>query len=109
MAKPKDTDTDPAPQGWVLTDFSDLAQFHFSEVDCTFSMAAPPVVELEPGRLPPIRPVEKVTRSIIQQRRLGHHRWFEAQNITIIRNTPAPTHNELRSIFSHTQQEDSQS
>lgn len=76
---------EPTPREWVLTDFSELALYSFSESDCTFSIAAPPLVIPEAG-LPPIRPIERVTRSEITVKRLGRERWFEVANITIIRS-----------------------
>lgn len=79
-------DPDPPPRNgtWVLTDFSELSQFHFSQADATFTLADPAPVSDSP--LGPPRPVERVSRSVVTPRRLGHRRWFEVATVTVYRN-----------------------
>lgn len=79
------TDGESPPSEWVLTDFSELSRFDWNPVDTTFSLAA----EAEPD-LGAMRPIERIEREVITERRLGKRTWVERRSITIIRNVAGP-------------------
>jgi hypothetical protein len=76
-----------APSEWVLTDFSELSKFTFSAVDTTFSLAVEAAEQPVYGAM---RPIERIVRQVVTERRLGQRTWVDVREVTIIRNVPGP-------------------